>query len=79
MSSKYKYFVQIIGDSVDKANTFKSLEAAKQDFQSVARRAQSFGQYLEAYVFVAENRADLAGQYPEFVMGLTDGGRVYIN
>jgi hypothetical protein len=79
MSSKYKYFVQIVGDSVDQASTYKSLEAAKQDFQAVARRAQSFGQYLEAYVFVAENRAELAGQYPEFIMGLTDGGRVHIN
>lgn len=79
MSSKYKYFVQIVGDSADQANTYKTLEAAKQDFQAVARRAQSFGQYLEAYVFVAENRAELAGQYPEFIMGITDGGRVYLN
>jgi hypothetical protein len=79
MSDKYKYFVQIVGDSVDQASTYKSLEAAKQDFQAVARRAQSFGQYLEAYLFIAENRADIEKQYPEFVMGLSDGGRVYFN
>lgn len=79
MSSKYKYFVQIVGDSADQANTYKTLEAAKSDFQAVARRAQSFGQFLEAYVFVAENRTDIIKQHPEFVMGITDGGRVYFN
>lgn len=79
MSDKYKYFVQIVGDSVDQANTYKTLEAAKQDFQAVARRAQSFGQYIEAYLFIAENRTDIAKQHPEFVMGITEGGRVYFN
>jgi hypothetical protein len=71
--------VQIVGDPVDQATSYKSLEAAKQDFQAVARRAQSFGQYLEAYLFIAESRTDLSGQYPEYVMGLSEGGRVYFN